>query len=385
MSDRSASLSLPYLLPSQAQKHVTHNEALSILDALTQLSVANRDVTAPPASPTAGDRHIVAAGATGAWAGEDGRVAVFDGTAWVFHAPQPGWRAWVEDEDRLVTWRGGAWQDDAGLPLETAQIGVNSASDAVNRLAVSAQATLLTHAGTGHQVKVNKAGSSHTASLLFQSNWSGRAEMGLAGEDDFSVKVSADGATWVTALRFSGADGTASGDAVQSDAGDDTAGRLMTVGAFGLGGAAVPAPSDDADNCTGGGIWSLGATGANGPVGDPSGGSLLTMPGAVGVRQVFASADGTRLWLRSHDGSSWGGWSEIVSQASVVGTVSQAAGVPTGAVIESGANANGEYVRWADGTQICTNGGAAISTDPATFSGTSVSIDGGKLKIGRWF
>nr|WP_237681217.1 hypothetical protein [Agrobacterium tumefaciens] len=36
------------------------------------------------------------------------------------------------------------------------------------------------------------------------------------------------------------------------------------------------------------------------------------------------------------------------------GTVSQASGVPTGAIIESGSNANGYYVRYADGTQICT-------------------------------
>ena len=37
----------------------------------------------------------------------------------------------------------------------------------------------------------------------------------------------------------------------------------------------------------------------------------------------------------------------------MVGTVAQSAGVPTGAIIERGSNANGEYVRFADGTQIC--------------------------------
>lgn len=40
---------------------------------------------------------------------------------------------------------------------------------------------------------------------------------------------------------------------------------------------------------------------------------------------------------------------------SVLGTVSQSGGVPTGAIIERGSNANGEYVRFADGTQICTH------------------------------
>ena len=39
--------------------------------------------------------------------------------------------------------------------------------------------------------------------------------------------------------------------------------------------------------------------------------------------------------------------------SNLVGIVSQLAGVPTGAVIERGSNANGEYIRWADGTQLC--------------------------------
>ena len=384
MPELSASLSMPYLQPSQAQKHVTHNEALLILDALVQLAVADRDLATPPAGPMEGERYIVAGGATGAWAGEDGRVAQFDGAAWVFHQPQPGWRAWVLDEEMLVTWRGGAWQDDSGLPLEAAELGINTASDAVNRLAVSAAATLLTHAGSDHQLKINKAGAGDTASLLYQSGWSGRAEMGLAGEEDFSVKVSADGSAWVTALRFDGATGLASGAAVQGSAGDATAGRLLAVGAFGMGGGAVAAPGDDANGCVTGGIYGFTASGTNCPVGDPSGGSLMALPGGSGTRQIFAAADGT-LWLRSHDGATWGDWSALVTRAETVGTVAQSGGVPTGAVIESGSNANGAYTRWADGTQICTNGGSSITTDPASFAGTPVSIDGGKLKIGRWF
>lgn len=39
--------------------------------------------------------------------------------------------------------------------------------------------------------------------------------------------------------------------------------------------------------------------------------------------------------------------------AAIVGTVSQTAGVPTGAIIERGSNANGEYVKYADGTMKC--------------------------------
>jgi hypothetical protein len=49
---------------------------------------------------------------------------------------------------------------------------------------------------------------SDTGSLLFQTGWSGRAEMGLAGTDNFSVKVSPGGASWLTALEVDKATGT---------------------------------------------------------------------------------------------------------------------------------------------------------------------------------
>ena len=56
MSD-TLNLALPYLAASQAQKHVTHNEALTLLDGLVQLSVKSRVVAAPPGSPIDGDRY----------------------------------------------------------------------------------------------------------------------------------------------------------------------------------------------------------------------------------------------------------------------------------------------------------------------------------------
>lgn len=73
------------------------------------LSVKDRDLSAPPGSPAAGDSYIVAASATGDWAGKDGQVAVFAGTDWVFGEPRAGWKSYVEDEAVLVVWSGSAW------------------------------------------------------------------------------------------------------------------------------------------------------------------------------------------------------------------------------------------------------------------------------------
>jgi Protein of unknown function (DUF2793) len=102
-------LGLPLIASSQAQKHVTHNEALLDLDALVQIAVADRNLSAPPGAPVDGDRYIVAAGGTGAWAGQDNKIAVRRDGLWVFHTPNEGWLAWIADEDTLTVWSGAAW------------------------------------------------------------------------------------------------------------------------------------------------------------------------------------------------------------------------------------------------------------------------------------
>jgi len=97
-------LALPYLAAAQAQKHVTVNEALDHLDGLVQLSVVSATQTAPPATPAEGDRYIVAASATGAWAGWDGSVAYFSGGAWLRMIPGTGWLAWDQAAGGIVTY-----------------------------------------------------------------------------------------------------------------------------------------------------------------------------------------------------------------------------------------------------------------------------------------
>lgn len=190
-------LGLGYLAPAQAQKHVTVNEAFRRLDAIVQLGVLDRDRTEPPVHAQEGDRHIVAADPTGAWAGKAGQLAAFLDGAWVFIAPKPGWLAYVAAEETLLAYVGGGW---SGWFEMLSALGVNATPDEVNRLSVSSDAVLFTHDGADMRVKLNKAASGDVASVLFQRGFSGRAEFGLVGSDDFSLKVSQDGAVWETAL-----------------------------------------------------------------------------------------------------------------------------------------------------------------------------------------
>lgn len=207
MPDTSTILSLPLILPAQAQKHVTHNEALRLLDVMVQLAVKNRVLSTPPASPVLGDRYIVPVAASGDWAGQAGRIALYESGAWQFFAPLKGWQAWVEAEAAMVVFDGTVWGGLADGPLAVTQLGVSATADATNRLAVSSPASLLNHAGAGHQLKLNKAAASDTASLTFQTGFSGRAEMGTTGSDDFAIKVSANGSSFFTALTVARANG----------------------------------------------------------------------------------------------------------------------------------------------------------------------------------
>lgn len=207
MPDETTILSLPLILPAQAQKHVTHNEALAQLDLIVQLTVIDRVRTTAPALSSVGDRHIVAPGATGPWAGQSGRIALYSATGWQFTQALPGWRAHVLAEGQTAVFDGLGWSALTDGALSVGELGVSATADATNRLAVSSPATLLNHAGAGHQLKLNKATPGDTASLLFQTGFSGRAEMGTAGSEDFAVKVSADGAAWSTALQAAAGSG----------------------------------------------------------------------------------------------------------------------------------------------------------------------------------
>jgi Protein of unknown function (DUF2793) len=202
-------LALPYLASAQAQKHVTHNEALSLIDGLLHLSVISRNLATPPGVIVDGDRYLIAASPTGDWAGQAGLVALRMEGAWRFLNPRKGWRLWVEAENLLLVFDGTSWTGSS-TPTQLQNLtllGVNATADATNKLAVSSSSVLFNHVGAGIQFKVNKNAAANTASLLFQDNFSGRAEVGLTGDDNLHFKVSADGATFFESLIVSGGSG----------------------------------------------------------------------------------------------------------------------------------------------------------------------------------
>lgn len=106
---RTTQLALPLVMPSQAQKHVTVNEALLRLDAIVNLKITASDVASPPNAADEGTSFIVPSGADGAWAGRAGHVAVRSNGGWLFLVPKVGWLAWDEPSGQRIYYDGVDW------------------------------------------------------------------------------------------------------------------------------------------------------------------------------------------------------------------------------------------------------------------------------------
>ncbi len=102
-------IKLPELAAAQDQPWVPENGAKNLIDALLPDTVVSDALTTPPASPAAGACYIVAAAATGAWAGWEDGIAAYIGGAWVQVTPQEGWNYWVVSDGRRSIFTSGAW------------------------------------------------------------------------------------------------------------------------------------------------------------------------------------------------------------------------------------------------------------------------------------
>lgn len=107
--DITARLALPLLQAGQAQKEMTHNEALARLDLVVQASVLTMDLNEPPAAPAAGDCWIVGPAPTGDWSGNAGALAGWTIDGWRFVAAGEGMAVWVADQAVVARYAAGAW------------------------------------------------------------------------------------------------------------------------------------------------------------------------------------------------------------------------------------------------------------------------------------
>lgn len=113
MTESTARFALPLIAAGQAQKEVTHNEALAALDLIAHPAVTGVGVNTPPADPAPGACWIVGAAPTGAWTGHADALAGWTAGGWRFAAAREGMTAWTGGANGFVQFTGGTWSAGA--------------------------------------------------------------------------------------------------------------------------------------------------------------------------------------------------------------------------------------------------------------------------------
>ena len=130
---------LPYLVVAQAQKEITHNEALALIDSLLHPVISGRLTTPPtPALADAGKCWLVGAGATGVWQTKANQIALWTGGSWRFLIPVDGMRIRNAATGTDFVWTGGQW-------IEPPAVAVPQSGAVIDVEARSAIAALLFH------------------------------------------------------------------------------------------------------------------------------------------------------------------------------------------------------------------------------------------------
>jgi len=216
MSQSSPRLSLPFIQAAQAQKHVTHNEAVRALDILVQLSFADDQLSAPPPAPSEGDCYIVAPGGSGAWVAQDGAITAYLDGAWQFHVPRAGWRGYVLARSAMRVFDGSDWQDISPSELQAASlIGLGMNADNSTPFAAKLNAALWSalysaDGGTGSLIQtLNRENSTSDVGFVLQDNFETRALIGAFGDERLRLSVTPDGTNFNDALIIDPATGIA--------------------------------------------------------------------------------------------------------------------------------------------------------------------------------
>ena len=102
-------LGLPMLTAGQAQKEITHNEALQTLDFITAACVEEPPRSDPPATPVTGACYIVGTSPTGVWVGKPANLACYSAGGYRFIPPFEGLSVLMRSTGTLAVYRQGAW------------------------------------------------------------------------------------------------------------------------------------------------------------------------------------------------------------------------------------------------------------------------------------
>ncbi|WP_454279043.1 DUF2793 domain-containing protein [Sphingomonas sp. Marseille-Q8236] len=110
MSGETPRWTLPLLAAGQAQKEITHNEALTLLDMVVQPCVESVGLNVPPDTVETGQAWVVGDQPVAAWQNRPAMLAGWTEGGWRFLSPRPGLSVWNRAEQCRSEWDGTAWR-----------------------------------------------------------------------------------------------------------------------------------------------------------------------------------------------------------------------------------------------------------------------------------
>lgn len=202
-------MGIELLETAQAQKEMTVNEALALIDAVLNSGAKDKDIATPPVSPAAGDIYIVVAAATGDWSGKTGKIAYFD-QVWRFITPNEGMTLWVNDENAHYVFDGANWMITGGGMAGATYDPANIAQQVVGTTATQtlSNKTLATPKFTGTATLNNN--SSSLASYANASNGQG-FQMAAADGTQFALVLDSYGQNPALMMRRANGTGASPG------------------------------------------------------------------------------------------------------------------------------------------------------------------------------
>jgi len=210
MTQTSLRHDLPYIMPGQSLKHISYNSAIERLDILQSLVLEALNVELPPIEPIIGNCYDIGENPQGIFSEISHKIAVYLDSGWHIFDKVEGMTAFDKLTQNFLCFDGNNWKpiNSVGDLNRMQMLGVNIDADSSNKFAVKSDQVLLTSEmsldnGTGDlRVTLNKSGQSQTASLIFKDQYEARAETGLTGGDNYTIKVGENGDGLETAFEI---------------------------------------------------------------------------------------------------------------------------------------------------------------------------------------
>lgn len=302
------------------------NYNLRSLDTLVQAFVLGI-LAAPPGSPSDGDTYIVDSGGTGAFSGQDDKIARYDGSAWEFYPSKDGWRVFNQADNAYYRHVGGSWQLDTAEAATGSTLAVRTPNGQIN---------VANPTSGGHSVNRDYADSNYEKKR--QNNLTATTDPTATDDASAGYEVLS---RWVNTasgeifICLDATNGSASwgkatltldelGSAALADVGE-SAGDVMAVGAFGIGAGKVGIPGNNADTLTTPGIYGL-TTGdingtpsfANESLGVASGSTLFhTAYNDTNWAQMLFVHSRNEVFTRINDGGAVSNWTPLYSEVTL--------------------------------------------------------------------